>query len=290
MLHKLISKTISIELAKHLHPTQRVYFISTISGGKDSVTMTDKLCKEGFPVDYIIFNDTFAEFPVMYEYIERLKTYFKERYKKEIIVNKPLSTFEEWCFGIIKDEFAELYGYMRGIPMAWAEPCYWRRESKVKPSNKFIKDNLKDKPYRFYIGYTIDESQRANREDETLLYPLIDEFKMSESSCQQYLQLQEMQNVLYKYFTRTGCAWCPAQSERAWFQVWKHFPKTWEFMRYIQNRLLEYKEQGMKVKNCYWFPEYQSVEQMETKFKKADKQGDLFDFSDEPLKDCFCKL
>jgi hypothetical protein len=29
---------------------------------------------------------------------------------------------------------------------------------------------------------------------------------------------------------------------------------------------------------------------MENKFIEADKQGSLFDFSDEPLKDCFCKI
>ena len=29
---------------------------------------------------------------------------------------------------------------------------------------------------------------------------------------------------------------------------------------------------------------------MEKEFIKADKQSGLFDFSDEPLKDCFCKI
>jgi len=285
-----ISCNINLELAKHLRPTKRVVFISTASGGKDSVTMADLLCKNGYPVDYIVFYDTFAELPLMYEYIEKIKDYFMQRYGKEIIVTNPLSTFEEWCFGVIKDESAEYYGYIRGIPMVWAEPCYWRRESKMKPFENFINDTIGNKPYKAYIGYTTDESHRANRDLDYALYPLIDDFKMSERNCQEYLINQEMENPLYRFFTRTGCGWCPAQSERAWYQVWKNFPETWKFMRQIQNRLLEYVKMGHKVKNCYWFPEYKTVEKMEQKFKKQQIQGNLFDFSDEPLKDCFCKL
>ena len=32
------------------------------------------------------------------------------------------------------------------------------------------------------------------------------------------------------------------------------------------------------------------MKNMEKKFKTIDNQGSLFDFSDEPLKDCFCKI
>ena len=95
-----------------------------------------------------------------------------------------------------------------------------------------------------------------------------------------------MENPLYKHFSRTGCSVCPAQSDRAWFEVWKHFPDTWEYMREIEKRLSKFD----KVKSKTWFNDFRSCEDMEKKFKKADKQGSLFDFSDEPLKDCFCKI
>ncbi|WP_026803606.1 phosphoadenosine phosphosulfate reductase domain-containing protein [Aliarcobacter lanthieri] len=51
-------------------------YIATISGGKDSVAMTDLLLKNGYPVDYILFYDTFLEFPIMYKYLEKVKKYF----------------------------------------------------------------------------------------------------------------------------------------------------------------------------------------------------------------------
>ena len=242
--------------------------------------MCDLLLKNGYQVDEIIFTDTMLEFPMMYEYKEKVTRYFKERYNKEITVTTPDSTFEDWCFGVM--ESGEMKGYTRGIPMVWAEPCYWRREAKVKPQENLAKEFGDIKTY---IGFTLDESDRRMKGDE-FLYPLIDDFKMTERDCQEYLLNQEMENPLYRYFSRTGCSVCPAQSDRAWFQVWKFFPDTWEYMRDIEHRLA-------KIENCKnktWFTDYRSCEDMEIKFKKIDKQGSLFDFSDEPSKDCFCKI
>ena len=267
-----------------------VTYIATISGGKDSVTQADLLCKNGYPVDYIIFYDTLMEFGVMEEYIEKLKVYFKERYDREILVTKPKTTFEEWCFGTIKDKNADLYGYIRGIPMVWVNPCYWRREAKEKPANEFIKANNISKAVT-YIGYTKGENRSVKNTDSvTYVYPLRDDFKMTETDCQKYLINQEMENPLYRDFTRTGCGMCPAQSEQAWFKVYKNHKQTWDYMKWIEQRLRYYLSKGMKIQNPYWFTDHRSCEDMERVFNKAENQGSLFDFSDEPLKDCFCKI
>jgi len=257
-------------------------YIATISFGKDSTVMCDLLLKNNYPVDYIVFSDTLLEFSIMYEYKEKVCKYFKERYGKEVIVTKPKTIFEDWCFGVM--ESGELKGYTRGIPMVWTEPCYWRREAKAKPQNELFKD-IDIGEHKIYIGFTLDEANRRMI-DEKFLYPLIDDFKMTERDCQEYLINQEMQNPLYKYFSRTGCAVCPAQSEKAWYKVWKHFPDTWDYMKDIEYRLAKIE----KVKSRTWFTKFRSCEDMENIFKEKDKQGSLFDFSDEPLKDCFCKI
>jgi len=264
-------------------------YIATISYGKDSTVMCDLLLKNGHPVDYILFTDTLLEFPMMYEYKKKVEQYFLDRYGKEVITTKPESTFEEWCFGVIKDKNADYSGYIRGIPMVWCEPCYWRREAKIKPQEKIIKSLIGNEEYVTYIGFTLDETSRIMKKDE-FKYPLIHDFKMSERNCQEYLINQEMQNPLYNYFSRTGCAVCPAQSEKAWHEVWKHFKSTWIYMEQIEHRLLSLQSLGMNVKNCYWFTDHRTCKQMEKKFKQIEKQGSLFDFSDEPLKDCFCKI
>lgn len=253
-------------------------YIATISGGKDSVTMCDLLLKNGYPVDYILFADTLHEFKIMYEYIEKLKLYFKKRYNKKITVLKPNTTFENWCFGVL--ERGAGIGKIRGLPLV-TNPCYWRRESKVKPQELFEKDMGKIVKY---IGFTKDENRSIkNEENIKFVYPLKDIFKMTEEDCKKYLINQDMENPLYRHFTRTGCAMCPYQSEKSWFNIWKHYTKEWEYIKSIENKL-------SGSLNDYWFTDYKTTKEMESKFIESDKQGSLFDFSDEPLKDCFCKI
>lgn len=264
-------------------------YIATISGGKDSVTMCDLLLKNGYPVDYIVFSDTLLEFPLMYEYLKKLKKYFKERYNKEIITTEPNKTFEDWCFGKIKGEDAKLKGWVRGIPLKSSGICYWRRESKIYAFERLIK-RKGIKKYKTYVGYTLDEKNRLNKEDNTKLFPLVDIFMMREEDCKAYLINQEMENPLYKFFSRTGCFMCPFQSDLTWYQIWRNFPKQWEWCKQIENKLQDMQDKGEKILNKHWFVNHQSIADMEQKFKQKDMQGSLFDFSDEPLKDCFCKI
>ena len=265
-------------------------YIATISGGKDSVAQLDLLCKNNYPIDYAIFYDTLMEFGVMETYIEKIKTYFFDRYGLEILITKPKTTFEEWCFGVIRQKHAEGYGQVRGIPMVWVNPCYWRREAKEKPANDFIKENGIEKSIT-YIGYTRDEDRSIkDTENMKYVYPLKNDFKMTERNCQEYLINQDMENPLYRDFTRTGCGMCPAQSDDAWYNVYKNHNDTWEYMRWVEKRLKYYEDKGLVIQNKHWFIKNRTIEDMEKLFKIKDSQGSLFDLSDEPLRDCFCKI
>lgn len=264
-------------------------YIATISFGKDSTVMCDLLLKNGYQVDYIIFNDTLMEFPMMYEYKIKVEKYFKERYGMQIITTKPKKTFEETIFGIIKQKGAERIGWIRGVPNPVLGFCEWRRDSKIVPQDNLIKELVGKEEYKTYIGFTLDESKRKMKGDE-FLYPLIDIFKITERNCQEYLINQEMQNPLYNFFSRTGCGICPAQSERAWFEIWKNFKDTWNYMKFVEERFDFYESRGYQIVNRFWFQNEIRTEDIEKKFRLIDKQGSLFDFSDEPLKDCFCKI
>ena len=255
--------------------------------------MCDLLLKNGYQVDELIFTDTFLEFGLMYEYLERLKTYFKDRYGKDITVLKPMTTFEEWCFGVIKKESAKEFGSIRGIPNPAKNDtqCYHRRETKIKPLEKYLKDRYQDEEIVSYVGYTLGEGRSIKDHDNfKYIYPLKDYFKMTEEDCKAYLINQEMENPLYRYFSRTGCAICPFQSERSFFQIWKNFPEIWERMKFIESVLFQYEKMGFRVLNKFWFTGRRACDDMEKVFKKTDKQGSFYDFSDDPIKDCFCKI
>lgn len=264
--------------------------IATISGGKDSMTMCDLLLKNGYPVDEIIFTDTLEEFEEMYIYLEKVKEYFLTRYKKEIVVLKPKKTFEHWAFGTIEKDGAKRKGMIRGIPTKDGM-CYWRRESKTNPMEKYLKEKYKDEQITFYIGYTKGEN-RSVKETEYFkyLYPLQDIFCMTEEDCKVYLSKQDMENPLYKHFSRTGCAMCPFQSDKSWFNIWKYYPKVWDKCLKREMQLDYLDNNKAKVINKYWFVGHKTMLQKEEEFQKKDNQGSLFDFSDEPIKDCFCKI
>jgi 3'-phosphoadenosine 5'-phosphosulfate sulfotransferase (PAPS reductase)/FAD synthetase len=270
---------------------EELVYVSAVSGGKDSITMTDLLLKHGYPVDDIVFTDTLQEFPDMYRYIDKAKSYFKERYNKDITILMPMATFEEWCFGVIKKPSADGYGAIRGIPNPADSDsqCYHRRETKVKVSEAYLEKKYQNKKIVQYIGYTKGEGRSIkNTKDRIFKYPLKTIFNMTEDDCKKYLIDQEMENPLYKFFSRTGCAMCPFQSERSMFQLYHNFKDTWEYMKHIESRLAHYENIGMRVMNKYWFTGYRSLSELEYKFE-LNKES-LFDFSDEPLKDCFCKM
>lgn len=246
--------------------------------------MCDLLLKNCYPVDYIVFNDTLDEFPEMYEYLEKVESYFKRRYKIGITVLKPKKTYDEYIFGVRGDRAKdENKGKISGIPSATAGFCEWRRDAKIVPFEKWSKQFNGN--HKTYIGITTDEQHRTNRDDDKLMYPLIDIFKMSENDCKQYLINQDMENPLYRHFTRTGCSKCQFQSEKDWFNIWKYYPKKWQELKDYEAKVSKLNAIGK-----HWFTNYRTCEDMEKLFIEKDKQGSLFDFSDEPLKDCFCKI
>jgi len=102
---------------------------------------------------------------------------------------------------------------------------------------------------------------------------------MSELDCKQYLINQEMENYLYRFFNRTGCAKCPYKSERDWWQIFHNFKSVFDDAKQLEEKLSSQKEYKYFLGN-------KPLKQWEISFK----QGSLFDFSDEPLKDCFCKI
>lgn len=252
--------------------------------------MCDLLLKNGYPVDEIVFCDTLLEFDTMYQYIEKLKEYFLMRYNKRITILKPKKTFEDWCFGVIEKPTAKRKGMIRGIPTKDGM-CWWRRESKVYPIDRYLKEKYPNKKFTQYIGYTLGENRSvANDANTVYSYPLQDIFKMTEESCKQYLIKQDMENPLYRHFNRTGCGACPFQSDKSWYMVWKHYPEVWEWMKDIEYTLQELEDSGYAIVNKHWFMDCKTCNDMEKMFIKADMQGLLFDFSDDPIKDCFCKI
>jgi len=264
-------------------------YIATLSGGKDSTVMLDLLLRNGYQVDYIIFNDTLDEFYEMYEYIDKLEDYFYMRYGKKITRLKPTRSYEDYIFHI--KTRGENIGKISGLPNPTAGYCEWRRDSKIAPTQKWLlKENIKN--YFLYLGFTLDEKQRAKKDFNLAygglpLFPLINTFYMTELDCKKYLLDRDMENPLYRHFVRTGCAKCQYKSDKDWYNVYKHYPKKWNEVKQLEKKVKNY---YIKAVSYHIFSNYRTVKDMEILFSNQDRQSSLFDFSDEPIKDCFCKI
>jgi 3'-phosphoadenosine 5'-phosphosulfate sulfotransferase (PAPS reductase)/FAD synthetase len=126
-----------------------------VSFGKDSLTLSDLLIRNKVPVDKFVFSDTLMEFPTMYEYAEKIIAYYKQRYGVEIEVLTPETTFESWCFGVMKK--GERIGQIRGVPSPVDPKCWWRREVKMNYPDKVLgRDIIK------LFGYTHGETRSVD--------------------------------------------------------------------------------------------------------------------------------
>lgn len=258
--------------------------VSMLSGGRDSTAMTLMLLEKGEPLDYILFCDTGLEHDVMYEYIDKLDAFFRRKYKMKITRLKPKHTFDEYIMGLRAR--GEHEGKTRGTP-AVLDMCFWRRESKQNPYEKWVKEVLKEKVCNVvqYNGFVYGESGRVENMPTYVRAPLY-EWKMTEIDVQRYLENNEMENPLYKDFSRTGCAICPRQNIKDKFTLFDKYPKVWEYMKKTELELNNDKNRtGV-------YPRWHIslfIEDMEKQFKKKQKQG-TFEFESEEIRDCFCKI
>jgi len=255
-----------------------VKHIAMLSGGRDSTSMVFQMLERSLPLDYIIFTNTHSEFPEMYEYLDKVGERLK-KYNVELIIleHKRGESFEDWCFG--KVTRGKRMGMIRGLPMV-TQPCYWKRESKVYPFEKFLKDNLITS-YTQYIGYTASEKNRAKVKDVNQQFPLI-ELNMCEADVDRHLLEIDLVNPLYQWFERTGCYFCPYQKIRGFYILWKQYPDQWDYMVDVEQRLFSFEDRGAPVVNSQWNIRYTMME-----LERAFKNGDILHEVEAPVA-CEC--
>ncbi len=254
-----------------------------LSYGKDSTVMLDKMIRDKRKIDHVIFCDTLWEFDKLHEYRKKYNEYLKSRYDIDAITLKPDTKFEDWIFGRITR--GERKGQIRGLPLITI-PCYWKRESKQKPAEEWVKNKYPKQEITFHVGFAKGEDRSiSDTEYFKYSYPL-KEYGMTEMDCRVYLREHEMENELYREFDRLGCMNCPYQPEDSWKTIYDNYPKVWEWVKMVETKLQKLEDDGEPIANKHFFMDYQTTADMEYKFKHT--ADGLFDLSKEPLKNCFC--
>ena len=260
--------------------------IANISGGRDSSCMVVRYLELGNNIDYIIFCDTGYEFSEMYEYIDKLNTYLKKEFNKEITILDSSDIIEKYAFikpiskGVYKDR-------LRGLPVTLRRD-YCTRETKVYPSKKFVTEKSPNKYKNIaLIGYTYNEVRNgrvSNLDYAVSKYPLY-EWQYNESEVDSFLKKRGIHNPLYNHFKRTGCYFCPKQSKQSLFMLYKHYPHYFKIMKEWEKRAKE-----LNCVNQTWRID-NTLENIEKEFKEKLNNTENTLFNDEYITQgdsCFC--
>lgn len=214
-----------------------LFFVCSLSGGKDSSAMLLRLLEENRPVDMILFCDTGLEFPDMYAHIDKLEKYIgrpitriRAEYSFEYYFsNAPIKRGNPEKF---REQFGEDYngyGWM-GPKMRWCT-----NRLKDQPREQFLRSLREKYDIRQYVGIAADEKYRLERKNNQrfeCIHPLV-EWNMTEADCLQYCkELGFDWNGLYDRFRRVSCWICPLQSLLELRKLWEFYPELWAKLRH----------------------------------------------------------
>lgn len=230
--------------------------IVSYSGGKDSTAMLLKMIENNMPIDEILYCEVMAtptlgaEYPEMYEYLDRVDEYLMRSIGKKITRIKTNISFEEQFY--TKKQKGKYKGKIYGFP--WNLGAWCNSNLKLKSIKKYLK---KQGEYISYIGIAYDEPKRYERLEENEKAPLY-EWKMTEADCLQYIKEKGLYNPLYDKLKRVGCWFCVKQSLDSLRVLRRDYPELW-------NILLKWQLDSEVI-----FRTDYSVQELEEKFKKEE--------------------
>lgn len=225
---------------------KETYHAVSFSGGKDSTAMLLHMLETGMPVDEIIFCDTGAEFPEMYEHIDKVEKFTG----RNITRLKAEHSFEYYLteHHRTKGKYTALAGY--GWPGPRRRWC--TQLLKKQQIDKYM--SALDRPVLQYIGIAADETKRVKEQQ----YPLVD-WGWTEADCLSYCYEKGFDwGGLYEVFSRLSCWCCPLQSLREARMLYEKFPKLW-------SKLKAWDDKSIANTGIKWKADY-SVEVLEKRF------------------------
>lgn len=231
--------------------------IVSYSGGKDSTAMLLKMIENKMPIDEIVYCEVMAtptigaEYPEMYEYLDKVDEYLMKNIGKKITRIKPNVSFEQQFY--TKKKRGKYKGKIYGFP--WTLGAWCNSKLKIITLDKYFRSQ--DKEYISYLGIAYDEPKRLARLEKNERAPLA-EWKMTENDCLEYIKAKGLYNPLYNKFKRLGCWFCVKQSLDKLRILRKDYPELW-------NLLLKWQlDSEIAFRTDY------SIQQLEERFKKEE--------------------
>ena len=202
----------------------RMKHIVNFSGGKDSTAMLIRMIEEGMHIDDIVFikvmatDEIGADYPEMYEYIERVEEYIG----RKITIVPSINSFDK----VFHQKYltGKRAGVIYGFPLTVGAWCNDRLKLKtIRQHYKIYGEHIN------YLGIAADEPKRLAKLQPNCRAPLA-EWGMTENDCLNMLKERNLLNPLYEKFRRLGCWFCVKQNLDSLRILRKDYPKYWQML------------------------------------------------------------
>jgi hypothetical protein len=201
------------------------YHILSLGAGVNSTALLFWLVDHRDPLDEVIFADTHGEHPETYETVKQIKDFCSNQGIKFIYLSK--GSLEEHC---LKLKVSPSYHNR------WCS-CRFKRDIIQKYIKPYSKPNS---PVIEYLGISKEEENRVNFSNVKYVqisYPLV-KYYIDREGCKKIIREHGFPMPI-----KSGCFFCPFQSDKEWFNLYQKHPDLYE-------RAIKIEE------GCKYFPNY----------------------------------
>jgi len=262
---------------------QAIRHILSLSGGKDSTALAIYMRDRVKDMEYV-FCDTGEELPETKEYLDKLEVFLGKEINR-LNPERPFSHYLQIYNGVLPD----------------ARTRWCTRQLKIKPFEKFIKDDL----CYSYIGIRADEANRkgyiSTKPNIIPQYPFIE----NNISKEDVFRILEESGLglpnYYEWRSRSGCYFCFFQRRNEWVGLLenhpdlytkamnfeKYNPETGESYTWSQNESLSDLQKPERIESI----KYESTKKKsEAKNKTNLTLSEIFNSSEEDQGDEGCLI
>lgn len=194
-----------------------------------------RLLELSWPIDEVIFCDTYKEFPAMYEHVAKIHALVEQSNIKftELRAEKD---FDYYMFEHQPKRKNAKYAGLLGYSWAGARTRWCSQLLKLSVIDSYINsiENVVQ-----YVGIAADETYRLERkitQRGERVYPLV-EWGWTEQDCLDYCySLGYNWDGLYQHFKRVSCWCCPLKSLDELRNMRKYYPELWQQLIEMDNR------------------------------------------------------
>lgn len=253
----------------------KMYYVASWSGGKDSTASVILAHEHNEPLNLIIFSEVMFDKNISGELPEHI----------DFIKNKCIPLFKSWGYEVrilhsdrtycdmfntkvSRSKISERNGKKYGFPLAMK--CYVNSRCKMNP----IRDFWKSVDYEFvqYVGIAIDEPERLERIVKTENHiSLLQKYRYTEQMAFDLCKKYDLLSPIYEFATRNGCWFCPNARDCELRHLRNNHRDLWD-------KLLKLEEAPNLIGNIWNSLTQTSIHDKEEQFMWEERQITVFDY------------